>query len=389
MRILIILTYYRPHTSGLTIYAERLAQAFARRGHAVTVMTSQYDKSLPREETVAGVRIVRVPVLWRVSKGVIMPSFGMTANRLVREHDVIQLHLPQFDAAGVALRGRLLKKPTVITYHCDLRMPPGLLSWAANQAVLLMNELAAKFTHRIVTYTQDYAENSPYLKRYLHKLKVIPPPVELPEVSQESIREFRQRTNPTNRKPVIGMAARLATEKGVEVLVEALPRVLEVYPQAQVQFAGTYQNIVGEEAYYAKIMPRIARFQESGAWQFLGNLSPEQMACFYPNLDVLVLPSLNSTEAFGLVQIEAMISGTPSIASNLPGVRQPVKIHEMGKVIEIGDSKGLAEALLEVLGNRSAFIRDAQPIRQRYLPDTIAEEYEKLFAEIKEDLQKS
>lgn len=100
MRILIILTYYRPHTSGLTIYAERLAQAFARRGHAVTVMTSQYDKSLPREETVAGVRIVRVPVLWRVSKGVIMPSFGMTANRLVREHDVIQLHLPQFDAAG-------------------------------------------------------------------------------------------------------------------------------------------------------------------------------------------------------------------------------------------------------------------------------------------------
>ncbi|WP_448335047.1 glycosyltransferase family 4 protein [Bellilinea sp.] len=389
MRILIILTYYRPHTSGLTIYAERLARAFARRGHAVTVMTSQYDKSLPLDETVEGVRVVRVPVLFRVSKGVIMPSFGLTANRLVGEHDVIQLHLPQFDAAGVALRGRLLKKPTVITYHCDLRMPPGLLSWAANQAVLFMNELAARFTHRIVTYTQDYAEHSPYLRRYLHKLKVIPPPVELPEVPPQAIQQFRLRTNPQDRRPVIGMAARLATEKGVEVLVEALPKVLQVYPQTQVQFAGTYQNIVGEEAYYARIMPRITRFQESGAWQFLGNLSPEQMACFYPNLDVLVLPSLNSTEAFGLVQIEAMISGTPSIASNLPGVRQPVKIHEMGKVVEIGDSEGLAEALLEILGNRTAYIRDPQPIRQRYLPDRVAEEYEKLFAEIQREIRKS
>ena len=389
MRILIILTYYRPHTSGLTIYAERLARAFARRGHAVTVMTSQYDKSLPLDETVEGVRVVRVPVLFRVSKGVIMPSFGLTANRLVGEHDVIQLHLPQFDAAGVALRGRLLKKPTVITYHCDLRMPPGLLSWAANQAVLFMNELAARFTHRIVTYTLDYAEHSPYLRRYLHKLKVIPPPVELPEVPPQAIQQFRLRTNPQDRRPVIGMAARLATEKGVEVLVEALPKVLQVYPQTQVQFAGTYQNIVGEEAYYARIMPRIARFQENGAWQFLGNLSPEQMACFYPNLDVLVLPSLNSTEAFGLVQIEAMISGTPSIASNLPGVRQPVKIHEMGKVVEIGDSEGLAEALLEILGNRTAYIRDPQPIRQRYLPDTVAEEYEKLFAEIQREIRKS
>jgi glycosyltransferase involved in cell wall biosynthesis len=252
-----------------------------------------------------------------------------------------------------------------------------------------MNELAAQFTHRIVTYTQDYAENSPYLRRYLHKLKVIPPPVELPQVTPQAVREFRERTNPHDRKPVIGMAARLATEKGVEVLVEALPKVLETYPQAQVQFAGTYQNIVGEEAYYAKIMPRIARFQQIGAWQFLGNLSPEQMACFYPNLDVLVLPSLNSTEAFGLVQIEAMISGTPSIASNLPGVRQPVRIHEMGKVVEIGDPHSLAEALLEVLSNRPAFIRDPQPIRQRYLPDTIAQEYEKLFAEIQQDLRKS
>ena len=157
MKILIVLTYYRPHTSGLTIYAERLAKALVKLGHQVTILTSQYEKKLAREEVVDGVRVVRAPVLFRISKGVIMPTFGWLATKLVLSHDIIHLHLPQFDAAGLAIRGRLFKKPTVITYHCDLLMPKGILNWLANQAVLFMNQVAGLFTHRIVAYTEDYA----------------------------------------------------------------------------------------------------------------------------------------------------------------------------------------------------------------------------------------
>lgn len=386
MRILTVLTYYRPHTSGLTIYAERLAKALARRGHQVTVLTSQYERSLPREEQVDGVRIVRAPVMWRVSKGVIMPTFGFLATRLVLSHDVVHLHLPQFDAAGIALRGRLLRKPTVITYHCDLRMPPGLVAWLANQAVLVMNELAALFTHRIVTYTQDYADHSAYLRRYMHKLHVIPPPVELPAVTLQSIQGFGKRFNPEGRRPVIGMAARFATEKGVEVLLDALPRILEVYPQAQVHFAGPYQNIVGEEQYFRRLAPRIEALQTQGHWRFLGVLNPEDMARFYPNIDVLVLPSLNSTEAFGLVQIEAMMNDVPCVASDLPGVRQPVLRHHMGRIAPVGDSHALAEAILEVLANREQFKVDREAIRQQYHPDAIAVHFETLFQTMWDEL---
>src|SRR4026207_1142159 len=102
MKILTVLTYYRPHTSGLTIYAERLAKAFARRGHQVTVMTSQFDPSLPREDMVDGVKVIRVPVCFRVSRVVIAPPFGLVATKWVAQHDVMQLPLPQFDAPGVA-----------------------------------------------------------------------------------------------------------------------------------------------------------------------------------------------------------------------------------------------------------------------------------------------
>jgi glycosyltransferase involved in cell wall biosynthesis len=387
MKILIGLTYYRPHISGLTVYAERLAKAFVARGHQVTILTSQYRKDLPPYEEVNGLHIIRVPVLFRISKGVIMPGIGIEATRQVRAADVIQLHLPQFDAAGIALRGRLFRKPTVLTYHCDLDMPAGILNRTANTIVHLMNNIAAKFAHGIVTYTRDYAENSPYLSRYLDKVHVIQPPVELPRATDAEIQLFHQKNNPENRSPVIGMAARFASEKGVEVLVKAMPTILKLYPNAVVHFARPLAKEMGEEHYFKKLMPLIEEYERNGNWKFFDGLSPDQMAVFYPNVDVLVISSLNSTESFGLVQIEAMINGVPAVVSNLPGVRQPVKTFGMGKVVPIGDSAALAKALLEVLKDKREFIRPAGPIREKFIPDAVAREYEFLFASISDQIK--
>ncbi len=379
MKILTVLTYYRPHTSGLTIYAERLARAFAARGHQLTVMTSQYSKALPREEWMDGVHVIRVPVAVRISKGVLAPTFGLVATKLVWQHDVVHLHLPQFDAPGVALRARLFGKPAVLTYHCDLQLPPGLFNRLVNVVVHFQNHLAGILAHHLVTYTQDYADHSPYLSRYRHKLTPILPPVVLPQAAPGAVEAFARQYATQERRPVIGMAARFATEKGVEVLLDALPRVLEKYPKAQVLFAGQHEGVLGEQAYYDRLMPRIREYQSRGQWTFLGVLSPQEMAAFYPNLDVLVVPSLNSTEAFGLVQIEAMLHGVPCVASALPGVRQPVLRHGMGQVIPIGDSQALAQALLEVLAHRDRYRCDQAMLARTYDPDQIAQAYEALF----------
>ena len=382
MRILTVLTYYRPHTSGLTIYAERLARAFVRRGHQVTVMTTQYDPSLPREEILDGVKIIRVPVALRISKGVIAPTFGRVATRLVAEHDVVQLHLPQFDAPGVALRARLFGKPCVLTYHCDLHMPPGLFNRVVNIVVKVMNNLSALLSTHLVTYTQDYADNSSYLSRYRRKLTPFLPPVELPPAAPGAVDAFAAAHQLGERRPVIAMVARFAAEKGVEVLVDALPKVLEKYPQARVLFAGTYQNVMGEQAYADRVMPRIHEYEEKGCWEFLGNLSQQQLAALYPNLDVLVVASLNSTESFGLVQVEAMMNGVPCAASALPGVRRPVQMHGMGKVVPVGDSSALAQALLEIISGEHKYSCDTAEIRRLYDPESVAVEYEKLFEKL-------
>ncbi|MCP4544378.1 MAG: glycosyltransferase family 4 protein [Chloroflexi bacterium] len=383
MRVLVVLTYYRPHTSGLTIYAERLAQGLVARGHQVTVLTSHADPSCPLDTVDNGVRIVRAPVLFRISKGVIMPTIGFLATRLVREHDVISLHLPQFDAAGVALRGRLMGKPSLLTYHCDLKLPPGLFNVTVNQVVHMMNRLAGLLTDRVVAYTQDFADHSPFLSTFRQKLKVIPPPVELPDVESGATTEFAKQHNLNGSGPVIGMAARLASEKGVEVLLNALPRILQACPDARVLFAGQYQDVLGEEAYARRLEPLFRQY--GNRWKFLGVLTPSQMAAFYPNLDVVVVPSLNSTESFGLVQVEAMLCGTPSVASNLPGVRQPVAQTGMGEVVEIGDSGDLAEAIICITKDKDRYIRPRAEIAARFSTERTAAGYEALFERLLEE----
>jgi glycosyltransferase involved in cell wall biosynthesis len=382
MRILIVLTYYRPHTSGLTIYTERLATALAKRGHEVTVFTTQFDKKLPLEEVIDGVRVIRSPVLLRISKGVISPSFGFQATKLVKNTDVIHLHLPQFDAAGVALRGRMFGKPSVITYHCDLQMPSGLFNTIVNQVVHVMNHMAAWFTNKIITYTQDYADHSPYLKHYRNKTGIIQPPVILPVAAPGATEKFAADNDLKERGPVIGMAARFATEKGVEVLLDAMPAILDEFPKAIVLFAGQYQNVLGEDNYAARLFPRIEDYIKEGHWKWMEVLDQKQMAAFYPNLDVITVPSLNSTESFGLVQIEAMMNGVPVAASNLPGVRQPVKMTGMGEVFEIGDSRMLADKICAILRNKQKYIKDPKWIIEHFSPDTVASVYEKLFEDL-------
>ena len=381
MKILEVLTYYRPWISGLTIYVERLSRALARQGHDVTVLTSQYDPDLPRYDLVDGVKIVRAPVALRVSKGVLMPSFGPTAWKLAQKTDVIHLHLPQFDAPGVAMRGRILDKPVVLTYHSDLQLPSGLFNRVVDRVVHFQNRLAGALADAVVTYTRDFGSHSPYLSQYLgQKLHIIPPPVELAACPAPVRQQFRQQHG-LNGQPIIGIICRLAAEKGVEVLLHALPIIHEQLPDARVLHAGPYRDILGEEAYAARLAPLFARHRAH--YHLLGSIEGAELTAFYQSLDCLCIPSLNNTETFGLVQIEAMQNGAPVVASALPGVRQPVAMTGMGEIIPIGDHVALARAVIRILENKAAYARDTELIGQSFMPDETAAAYIDLFGDLR------
>lgn len=382
MRVLTVLTYYRPYTSGLTIFAERLSKSLAKQGHQVSVLCMQHSAELPIQEDLDGVHVWRAPVLARISKGVISPAFFLMAFKLAGEHDVVHLHLPQFDAGIVALLARLRGKAVVITYHCDLLLPPGLFNRFVNLVVNGMNHLAGLLAHRVVAYTQDYASHSPFFLRHKHKLRVLPPPVEMPHSSTLGVGSLRERFNPKAARPVIGMAARLAAEKGVEVLVSAIELLKSDYPNILVLFAGQHLNVLGETEYADRMLPKIKSLERAGHWRFCGLLKPDEMGNFFSNLDILVVPSLNSTESFGLVQIEAMLCGIPCVASNLPGVRQPILTSGMGEIAEIGDAQSLHAAILKVLRNRSVYQKDPKALLEKYSPDNTAKLYSGIYEEL-------
>jgi glycosyltransferase involved in cell wall biosynthesis len=297
--------------------------------------------------------------------------------RLIRQADVLHLHVPQFDAAALALIAQLMGKPVVLTYHCDLRLPAGFIHSIANRVSNLANRITAQVASLIVHNTRDYAEHSSFMRHYLHKLRPILPPVEVTLITPADLQAFKQKFNIQPGQRIIGMAARLATEKGVEYLAAALPIVLQKFPTARVLFVGPYQNVVGEEGYTQRLLPLIEQYGEH--WSFLGVVSPQELTAFYQTCEVTVLPSINSTESYGLVQVESMTCGTPVVASDLPGVRVPVTMSESGIIVPARDADALAQALIKILENPAAYQGDPQAIAQQSTPEAVAVEYETVF----------
>lgn len=380
MKILLVLTYYRPHVSGLTIYVERLARALAERGHQVTVLTSRYSRSLPAEEQMDGVRIVRVPVAFRLNKGVFMPTFIPLALREMRRHEVISIHLPQVEAALATFLARAAGRRPILTYHCDLQMPPLWYGRIVDRVTFWDNLLAGKLADTIVAYTEDFARHSPFLSRFLDsKVRVILPPVIIPDSTPDGVAALRQRAGLNGDERVIGFAARFAYEKGAGYLINAIPHILREFPKLRVLFAGPYGKEVIGETIWDDLQPLIRQYQPY--LTFLGTLNPAQMADFFTLCDVVTVASINNTESFGLVQVEAFMCGTPVVATNLPGVRVPVTMTGMGEIVPVADAAGLAEGVIKVLRNRSAYVKPRGEIMRLFELARTVDAYEKLFEE--------
>lgn len=356
MKILISATYFHPYSSGLSVYALRLAEGLADLGHEVVVLTSQHERKLRLHESFGKFQVVRIPINMRLSKGVIMTTLPRIARKWIGWADIVNLHLPQFEAFILSKIAAGLGKPVVVTYHCDLVMSGGMINKLAGKVTTALSKNTLDSAALIVQNSLDYAENSPVLSRYLENVVESPTPITVNTVTKERTRQFRSDHGIAETDKVIGLAGRVAAEKGYEYLAMALPKILDRYPNARVVHAGAWKSVIGEQDYQEQLEEFIKPFGQK--WKSLGFLSDEEFEAFFSVCDLLVFSSLNATESFGIVQLEAMSQGTPIVASDLPGVRQPVSRTGLGEIIPIRNADAIAEAVISILdkGGKARFV---------------------------------
>jgi glycosyltransferase involved in cell wall biosynthesis len=374
LRILACLLYYLPHRTGLTLYAQRLAERLAARGHRVTVVCSRHDRSRPAEALENGVRVVRLPILpLAISRGFLLPTYPWRVGRLMREHDVVSVHTPMLETGLVRLLAGTAHRPIVSTHHGDLVLPAGLGNRAIAAVMLASHRFMARKAAAFVHHTWDYARQSVWLAPGLDRLALIPPFVDVPLPDPERVRALRREWAPRGER-LVGFAGRFVEEKRPDLLLRAMDVVAARHPGARLVFAG--QLDVPYERYSQRHRELVAR--QGDRLLALGVVEdPQAMADFYAACDVLALTS--DTECFALVQVEAMLCGTPVVMTDVPGGRTPVELTGMGRLAPRGDWQAIGEAIAAVLDDRERYVRPRAEIAARWDAEASIDAYEALF----------
>ncbi len=371
LRILAALQYYLPHRTGVPIHVQRVAEALVKCGHQVTILTARHSIELPRDETINGVRIVRLWAPLRVSRGMVMPAYPWAAWGLIRVHDVVWLHTPMLETSLMAFLTRAAGKQLIATHHGDLILPPGLFNRFVRWFTFANYRFMASRAARLIAYSHDYADHSYYLRPFRDRVSVIYPPIEVPDPDPERVAELRERWQ-ADGGPIIGYAGRFVQEKRPDLLIRALEVINRSFPRARVVFAGEYD--IRYEDTWERNQALVQRYRDQLI--FLGQVSSMQaMANFYAACDVLVLPS--DTECFALVQVEAMLCGTPVVMTDTPGGRVPVTVTGMGALVPRGDWEAIGKAVVDILRQPERYARPRTEIERAFSLDETVQRYEK------------
>jgi len=343
-RLLIGLTYYSPNISGVTIYAQLLAKKMAEAGYEVRVLCSR-PNGMKKFGVENKVKITRSWVWLTVGKGVLMPNYWWDSLREVKNSDVVNCHLPQLESLMLAIWAKIFGKKLVVTHHCEF----GFTGTLSNKLISIISFPFHLVTYiladKIVSYTKDYAQSSIFLRMFKNKIEYILPPVVVGEKDEKEIKEIKEKIGVDNNEKIVGFVGRIAWEKGLDYLIEAVELVNKKI-KARLVLVGPFREVAGDKS--GQKFNKLIKKNKNRVVLY-GPMEHINLVNFYKICDCLVLPSTDNLETFGIVQAEAMISGCPVVASNLPGVRMPVTMTGLGEIAKIGDSKDLAKKIKIVL----------------------------------------
>ena len=373
--LLVCLSYYHPNVSGLTISAAEQAEAFVRRGHPAAVISAR-PKGTKSREVINGVRVFRSWMAGRIGKAPLLPLYPLTMWRALDGMAMVGIHMPCPEAGMAALIARLRGRRVMISYVTSIS--------TADRATRIVRAIAGVshlvagvLADRIQVVSKDYADNSTFCRLFRRKLRYAVIPTPFPPEDQL----FQALKRPKGDGPLhIGYVGRLARQKSLGVLLDAFEGLSDAIGRVVVlNLCGPAADIIGETDWQKTLQAANA---SDGRIRYHGVLHGTDLQAFYGGLDLMVLPSTDRQESFGLVQVEAMLQGVPVVASDLAGMREPVRQTGMGLLSKPGDADDLRVCMAKVLTEGPPERADLARLRALFGVETACAPYFELADEI-------
>lgn len=324
MKIAVVVSTYPPYKGGMGNVARDRAEALRRAGHEVTVFT-------PKRGSDSRKGVVELKPLFRWGNSASVPSLLW----VLRGFDVVELDYPFFGGAEWVWLWKIIfgrRARLVVTYHMDV-IGSGLIDLVFRFYGALFLRPILRAADRILVNSRDYATHS-RLAPFASDAKVIGLPFAV------DVERFSAATKAPAEPTAlfVGGLDRAHYFKGIDVLLRAFAGVAWKYPTARLV-------IVGDGDLRPTYEKQARELGISNRVSFLGGVPDQKLPDVYRQASFHVLPSIDRSEAFGLVTLEAAASGIPSIVSDLPGVRTVVVPDETGLVVPPGDVPILEMAL--------------------------------------------
>lgn len=371
LRILQVNKAYYPHIGGIESLVRQYSEELGEMPDTdVRVLVCRDGRGKTCREKVGNADVTRAGSLGTYFSCPLSFSFIRLFRKMAKNADVVEIHVP-FPLADAALLLSGYKGRVVVAWHSDIVKQKKLM--------LLYKPFMVRMLRRadcIITATEGHINGSDWLPQFRNKCRVIPygiTPEEYLSVPPKPVLT-EQCSYPGSVK--VFFTGRLVYYKGVDVLLKAFRSVRG----CELFIAGTGEL---EESLrkYSEIHGMNDRVH------FLGFLPDETLRQAYRDCDIFVLPSVVKSEAFGIVQLEAMVYGKPVINTSLPSGAPCVSLDGVtGLTVPPADSDALAAAvnrlaedseLREKLGNNAA-----ERVKQHFNEKNVIREIYSTLSEI-------
>ena len=355
MKIAQIVCTFPPYKGGIGNVAHDFSKMLSETGNDVTIFTPDYNRAHCEEkcpeQTSAG-KIIRLRPWLQYGHGAFLPQLLFK----LPDFDIVYLHYPFFGTAEVVWLAKLLfgkKFKLIIQFQMNVDNYSFLSKILSLPAKIIRNSLF-KRADMITCTGSDYVKNSDIAniyKKYPEKFKEIPFGIDTNRFTPSSEKKDKK----TKNILFVGGLDKAHYFKGIDILLKAV---------SELGIRNYELGIVGDGDLKLQYEKQAKKLDITDKVKFLGKVSDEELPRTYRQADLFVLPSINKNEAFGLVLLEAMASGVPVIASNLPGVRTVFENGKQGLLCNPGDVNDLKNKIEEILSDEKKRVEMGQEARK-------------------------